>query len=71
MNFNFRIIPDNTSTITTIYNSKTLSVKYEDLNSDSVRIDILDENLEEIQNVINTIYLNKRFEGKAYTNLNY
>ena len=68
MEFKFRIIPDNTSTLTTIYNSKTLSVKYDDIICDSIRIDILDENLDEIQNIINTVKSGNRFEGKDYTN---
>ena len=68
MDFEFRIIPDNTFTITTIYNSKTLSVICDSINCDSVRIDILDENLDEIQNIINTVKSGNRFEGKDYTN---
>ena len=68
MDFKFRIVPDNTSTITTIYNSKTLSVKYDDIICDSIRIDILDETLDEIQDVIDTVKSGNRFEGKDYTN---
>ena len=68
MNFEFRIIPDNTCTITTIYNSKTLSVTYDDIDCSSVRIDILDETLDEIQNIIDTVKSGNRFEGKNYTN---
>lgn len=68
MDFKFRIVPDNTSTITTLYNSKTLSVKYSDIYATSVRIDILDENINEIQNIINTVSEGNRFEGKDYTN---
>ncbi len=68
MDCKFRIVPDNTSTLTTIYNSKTLSVKYDDITCDSIRIDILDENLDEIQNIIDTVRSGNRFEGKDYTN---
>ena len=68
MDFKFRFVPDNTSTITTIYNSKTLSVKYDDIICDSIRIDILDENLDEIQEVIDIVKSGNRFEGKDYTN---
>ena len=68
MSFEFRILSDNTSTITTIYNSKTLSVKYNDIHVDSVRIDILDENFDELQNIIDTIKSGNRFEGKEFTN---
>lgn len=68
MDFKFRIVPDCANALTAIYNSKTLSVKYDDIICDSVRIDILDENLDEIQEVINTVKSGNRFEGKDYTN---
>lgn len=68
MDFNFRVLPDNTSTLTTIYNSKTTSIKYDDFPINSIRIDILDEAPYEIQNIVDTIKLGNRFEGKEYTN---
>lgn len=68
MNFKFRIIPDNTSTLTTIYNSKTTSANYSDINIDFARIDILDENISDIQEIIDTVKAKKQFEGKEYTN---
>lgn len=68
MGFLFRIIPDNLQTITTIYNSKTLSIDCGDLNIDYARIDILDENIDEINNVIRTVKSGKRIEGQNYTN---
>lgn len=71
MNFEFRIMPDNMQTITTIYNSKTLSVKPQEFNATNVRIDILDENIDEIQNIIYTVKSGNRFEGKEFTNGNY
>lgn len=71
LNFSFRILPDNLQTITTIYNSKITSISYEDLNVDSIRIDILDENILEINKVISLIKTGKRFEGKNYTNGNF
>lgn len=70
LNINFRIIPDNTSSITTIYNSKTTSITYDDLNINSVRIDILDENIDEINDIINRVRNNQKFEGKDFTNGN-
>lgn len=71
MNFEFRIVPDNMQTITTIYNSKTLSVKSQEFNTTNVRIDILDENIHDIQNIIDTVKSGNRFEGKEFTNGNY
>lgn len=71
MNFDFRIVPDNLQTITTIYNSKILSVKPSEFKTSNIRIDILDENVDEIQNIVNTVKSGNRFEGKEYTNGNY
>ncbi len=71
LNFNFRIIPDNTQTVTTIYNSKTTSIIHSNLNVDCVRIDILDEDISEINNVIKTVKSGNRLEGKDYTNGNF
>lgn len=68
MDFKFRFVPNNMACITTIYNSKTLSVLHDDLNTNSIRIDILDESFNEIQNIIDTVKSNGRFEGKDYTN---
>lgn len=67
LGLNFRILPDNIQTITTIYNSKTTSIEHSNLNVNSVRIDILDENILEINKVIKTVKTGKRLEGKDYT----
>lgn len=66
----FRIIPDNLQTITTIYNSKTTSISYEDFNVNSLRIDVLDESIETINKITSCVKSNTRFEGKDYTNGN-
>jgi putative protease len=69
MDFSFRIVPDNISTITTIYNSKTLSINPNAFNTTFARIDILDENnIETIQEIINYVKSGQRFEGNQYTN---
>lgn len=70
MGFLFRVIPDNLQTISTIYNTKTTSIDFDNFNVDFVRIDILDENIDEINNIINTVKNGKRFEGKDFTNGN-
>ena len=70
MGFKFRIISDNSQTITTIYNSKILSISPLDFNSDNYRIDLLDENILEINNIISTIKSGNRLEGENYTNGN-
>lgn len=68
--YKFKIIPNNLQTITNIYNSKILSIEYDDLNIDCARIDILEETIPEINNVIRTVKKKKRFEGPEYTSGN-
>lgn len=70
MNVNFRIIPDNIDTVTTIYNSKITSIASDEFNVSSLRIDILDESIDEINKIINTVKSRKKLEGKNYTNGN-
>ena len=66
----FRFIPDNNQTITTIYNSKTTSIQYKNYNINFARIDILDENIDEINKIIDNVKNDFRFEGKDFTNGN-
>ncbi len=68
MGFLFRVIPDNFQTVTNIYNSKIISINPNDLNIDYARINILDENIEEINNIISTVKAGSRLEGQDYTN---
>ena len=67
LGYKFRIIPDNMQTITTLYNSKITSIPYENINPDSVRISILDENIDEINTIIQTIKDGKTFSSSNYT----
>ena len=69
--FLFKLVPDNMQTISTLYNSKTTSIMPSELNFvDFYRIDILDETIEEINNIINIVKSDNRFEGKNFTNGN-
>ena len=70
LDMKFRILPDNIQTVTTIFNCKTLSIIPSDFPVDSVRIDILDENILEINKIVEMVKHNKRFEGKDFTNGN-
>lgn len=71
LNLKFPILPDNTQTITTIYNSKITSIAPKDYQGDfSIRIDILDEGIKQIQEIINTVKAGKRLNGVNYTNGN-
>lgn len=55
MNFDFPISVNNTATITTIYNSKITSILPSKTKASIYRIDILDESINEINNVIDTV----------------
>lgn len=66
----FRIIPDNLQTVTSIYNSKITSIDTSNFNVASVRINILDENVDEINRIIDTVKTGKKLEGNEYTNGN-
>lgn len=70
LNFKFRIIPDNIETVTTMYNSKITSISHLDFICSNIRIDIIDESVEEINNIVKTSLSGNRLEGKDYTNGN-
>ena len=67
----FRILFDNIQTVSTIYNCKTTSISPNDFSSvNCYRIDILDESIDEINNIVNTVKKGERLEGKEFTNGN-
>lgn len=70
MGFEFPIITDRINCNNLIYNSKITSIEWNDLNVNSIRIDILDENIEEINEIIKIHRKGKRMEGKDYTSGN-
>ena len=70
LNFKFRIIPDNIETVTTMYNSKITSISHLDFICSNIRIDIIDESVEEINNIVKTALSGNRLEGQDYTNGN-
>ena len=71
LGLNFEIIPDNIQTVTTIYNSKTTSIESTDFVSTNVfRIDVIDENIDDINNIVHVVKSGNRFEGKEFTNGN-
>lgn len=71
LGFLFRAIPDNIQTVTTIYNSKITSIEHTNLNIDYARIDILDEDISEINNIIDIVSSGNKLEGNIYTNGNF
>ena len=72
LGFRFRILPDNVQTVTTIFNSKTTCITHINTDINSVRIDLLDENIEEINTIAKASVTHTKLEGKQYTygNLN-
>ncbi len=70
LNMKFRILPDNVQTVTTVFNCKTTSISSKDFNINFARIDILNENIQEINDIILKVKSGNRFEGKDYTNGN-
>lgn len=67
LGYKFRVVPDNIQTVTTLYNSKITSIPYENICPSSVRISILDENIDEINEAIKTVKSGKTFSSKDYT----
>ena len=70
LGYNFELLPDNIETVTTLYNSKTTSIETNDINLDYLRIDILDETIDEINSIINHVKNGEKLEGNSYTNGN-
>ena len=72
LGFKFRILPDNVQTVTTIFNSKATCITHVETGIDSVRIDLLDESIDEINKIAKASATLEKLEGKQYTygNLN-
>ena len=70
LNMEFPIVPDNIQTVTTLYNSKITSISTKDFSINSARIDILDESIEKINEIVETVKSGNRLEGKEFTNGN-
>ena len=70
--YEFRILPDNIQTVTTIFNSKTTCITHIDTSINSVRIDLLDETIDEINTIAKAAMNSTKLDGKQYTygNLN-
>ena len=71
LNMKFRIIPDNMQTFNTIYNSKITSINYTDIPVDYVRISVIDEDIETINNIICHVKAGKTFVGNDFTKGNF
>ena len=67
LGFNFRILPDNLQTVTTIFNSKITCITDIKSNINSLRIDFIDENIDEINTIAKATFFGNKLEGKQYT----
>lgn len=70
LGFSFRVIPDNMQTVSLICNSKTLSISTKDLPINFVRLDFIDETIDEMNKAIDKAYNREKLEGLQYTNGN-
>lgn len=66
----FPIMCDNIQTVSTVFNSKITSISPQDFSVNFARIDILDENIEQINQIVQTVKSGNRIEGKDFTNGN-
>lgn len=71
LGFEFRVLPDNIETVTTIYNSKTTFIDTLNIKLKSFRVDILDEDIDLINNITSAIINGNKIEGKNFTNGNF
>lgn len=71
LGFEFRVLPDNIETVTTIYNSKTTFIDTLNINCKLFRVDILDEDIDLINNITSAIINGNKIEGKNFTNGNF
>lgn len=70
LGFTFRVMPDNIQTVTSIYNSKITSIDTSSFAISSIRINVLDETVDEINKIVSIASTGKKLEGSEYTNGN-
>ena len=71
INYVFPVYTDVTNCNSLIYNSKITSIQSKDINIDSIRIDVLDESIDEINKIVYIHSLGQKLEGGEYTNGNF
>ena len=68
MNMNFRVLPDNIDCQSRIFNSRINSIETKNINVDSIRLDFIEESIEEMQNAIDLHIKGEKLSGENYTN---
>ena len=71
LGFIFKLLFDQSQTITTLYNSKITWLPSNEINSDYINISFLDETEIEKKDVITSIISGNRLQGIDYTNANF
>lgn len=71
MHLKFPVLPDNMQTVTTIFNSKITFLDSNQLSTNHIRMDFLEESIEEIQEAVDLMRQGKRKSGDTYTNGNF
>lgn len=70
LGFEFPVYTDTINCNNKIYNSKITSISFSNINLDSIRIDILDEDPSKVPEIIKMHSQGNRLEGNIYTNGN-
>jgi len=71
MHLKFPVFPDPMQTVTTIFNSKITFLDSTQLATHHIRMDFLEEDIDEINEVVQRMRQGKRKSGDAYTNGNF
>lgn len=71
MHLKFPILPDNMQTVTTIFNSKITFLDSTQLSTNHIRMDFIEESIDEINEAVALMRQGKRKSGDAYTNGNF
>ena len=68
LNIDFRVLSDNIDCQSRIFNAKINSIETNNLNVESIRLDIIDEPLNEVQKIVNIHKKGDKLSGEQYTN---
>lgn len=71
MHLKFPVLPDNMQTVTTIFNSKITFLDSNQLSTNHIRMDFLEESIDEINEAVALMRQGKRKSGDNYTNGNF
>ena len=64
----FRVIPDNIDCQAQIYNGKITSIESQNIHCDSILINVIDEDIQEISHIIDVHQAGQKLSDEQYTN---